>query len=622
MFPIQLVEYLNQNKINTICWVVSALTMISAFGTFDTIKPQYLKTVTFCGEVFPVKQFNIWKNALPDVEFFNLYGPTEATGVCTYYHADHLFEEGEAIPIGKTFKNTEILLLNKEGCGFMKKASRIILAVTLTLALVSGSVSVTESEAASVPKLKDKKITVVQGETKTIKVKGQWIKSKKFQTTKKSIATVTKKGKVKGKKVGSCIIKVTVKYKKTKKAKRLSTRKLTCKVKVVKKQNVSPKPTRQPDLNITAAFTGQVADTSVKLMKQSALEDIKGGKNVLISPESILTAMAMVVNGAGGDTLTEMQKALYGSLSVEEFNKNMSAYNDYLVLSDSVKFHLANGIWIRNQAVEVDPGFLATNETYYHSKAYLEPFDNTTVKKMNDWVKIHTNGMIPSIIHNIPATASLYLMNALAFEGRWAIQYKDHQVKREAFTTASGEKKTVNMLNSTEHTYLKDDKATGVMKSYEGYDYAFVAILPNKGISLEQYLAGMTGESFVNMIRSGEQKEVLTKIPEFSYDYDTNLISALQSMGIEKAFTSEADFSRMAKTKDGTWSIASIVHKTHMELDKNGTKAAAVTAILKATSAAPTEPPNEVYLDRPFLYAIVEESTGLPIFMGAVNTVK
>ena len=115
MFPLQIVEYLNEHKINTINWVVSALSMISAFGAFDTAKPEYLRTVTFCGEVFPVKQFNIWKSALPEVEFYNLYGPTEATGVSTYYHAERLFEENEVIPIGKSFANTEILLLGADG---------------------------------------------------------------------------------------------------------------------------------------------------------------------------------------------------------------------------------------------------------------------------------------------------------------------------------------------------------------------------------------------------------------------------------------------------------------------------------------------------------------------------
>ncbi len=115
MFPVKLVEYLNRYQVNTVCWVVSALTMISAFGTFDIAKPKFLKRVTFCGEVFPVRQFNIWKKTLPDVGFYNLYGPTEATGVSTYYHADRFFGEEEVIPIGKPFTNTQILLLNEKG---------------------------------------------------------------------------------------------------------------------------------------------------------------------------------------------------------------------------------------------------------------------------------------------------------------------------------------------------------------------------------------------------------------------------------------------------------------------------------------------------------------------------
>lgn len=115
MFPVKLVEYLNEYRINTICWVVSALVMISAFGTFDLVKPEYLRLVAFCGEVFPVKQFNKWKSQLPDVDFYNLYGPTEATGVSTYYHADRFFDEKETIPIGKPFANTQILLLNEKG---------------------------------------------------------------------------------------------------------------------------------------------------------------------------------------------------------------------------------------------------------------------------------------------------------------------------------------------------------------------------------------------------------------------------------------------------------------------------------------------------------------------------
>lgn len=115
MFPVKLVEYLNEHRINTICWVVSALTMVSAFGTFDTVKPEYLHTIAFGSEVFPVKQFNLWKETLPQAEFYNLYGPTEATGMSCYYHADRLFEEKEVIPVGQPFRNTEILLLDADG---------------------------------------------------------------------------------------------------------------------------------------------------------------------------------------------------------------------------------------------------------------------------------------------------------------------------------------------------------------------------------------------------------------------------------------------------------------------------------------------------------------------------
>lgn len=114
MTPVKLVEYLNQYKVNTICWVVSALTMISAFGTFDVVKPEYLRTIAFGSEVFPLKQFKLWRSVLPEASFTNLYGPTEGTGMCCYFHADREIEEGEPIPIGHPFKNTEILLLNGE----------------------------------------------------------------------------------------------------------------------------------------------------------------------------------------------------------------------------------------------------------------------------------------------------------------------------------------------------------------------------------------------------------------------------------------------------------------------------------------------------------------------------
>ena len=113
MFPIKLVEFLNEHKINTLCWVVSALTMISSFRTFDTVKPEHLRTIAFASEVFPIKQFNRWREALPNARFINLYGPTETTGICCYYEVDREFSQEETLPIGRPFKNTQILLLDE-----------------------------------------------------------------------------------------------------------------------------------------------------------------------------------------------------------------------------------------------------------------------------------------------------------------------------------------------------------------------------------------------------------------------------------------------------------------------------------------------------------------------------
>ena len=113
LLPVKLVEYLNEKKINTLCWVVSALTYISAFKTFDTVIPQHIKTIAFASEVFPVRQLNLWRAALPNTRFINLYGPTETTGICCYYEVDREFTEDEVLPVGRPFPNTEVILLDE-----------------------------------------------------------------------------------------------------------------------------------------------------------------------------------------------------------------------------------------------------------------------------------------------------------------------------------------------------------------------------------------------------------------------------------------------------------------------------------------------------------------------------
>lgn len=114
LLPVRLVEYLNEKKINTLCWVVSALTYISSFKTFEKVTPEYLHTIAFASEVFPIRQLNIWRGALPNARFLNLYGPTETTGICCYYEVDREFGEEETLPVGRPFPNTQILLLDEQ----------------------------------------------------------------------------------------------------------------------------------------------------------------------------------------------------------------------------------------------------------------------------------------------------------------------------------------------------------------------------------------------------------------------------------------------------------------------------------------------------------------------------
>ena len=114
-FPMKLCDFLNEHKINTVCWVVSALTMISSMGVLQTNPPKYLHTVAFGSEVFPLRQYELWRAALPNARFFNLYGPTEATGMSCYWRAERALEAGEAIPVGRPFRNTGLLLVGEDG---------------------------------------------------------------------------------------------------------------------------------------------------------------------------------------------------------------------------------------------------------------------------------------------------------------------------------------------------------------------------------------------------------------------------------------------------------------------------------------------------------------------------
>lgn len=374
-------------------------------------------------------------------------------------------------------------------------------------------------------------------------------------------------------------------------------------------------------------FRLAAADFSLDLFQQSVKAETVSGSNILISPESVLSALAMTANGADDATLTEMEDVLCGGMDIPSFNSYMYTYNNKLTTTEDVTFHLANSIWIKDKPTEIQvhEDFLQTNRNYYNADAFLADFDDATIKDINNWVDANTNGMIDQLLNKIPDGAVMYLINALAFEGAWETPYEERQVNENGkFTNYLGTEETVAMLGSTETQYICGEHVTGFVKNYEGGDYAFLALLPEEGMSVDACISSMDGSTFLSLYDNRTYQDVLVQIPEFTYSYDTELSQPLTAMGMGTAFEKTADFSKMADTDSGALYINRVLHKTYIQVDRAGTKAAAVTAVemMNETAVFDPEEPLSVYLDRPFVYAIIDTETGLPIFIGTVNTIE
>lgn len=372
-------------------------------------------------------------------------------------------------------------------------------------------------------------------------------------------------------------------------------------------------------------FIQNTANFAFELMKLLIKEN--AGENVMISPDSIITALGMTENGAGTTTLEEMRKILGGELTLEEYNKALSGFNKMLTDSSNVTFNSANSIWVRNtEEMEISKAFLQSVVDYYDSEFYIADFNNQTVDDINAWVNEKTNKMIPSVIDKLDEDNRMLLINAIAFEGEWAEQYEEGQVHEDrTFTNAKGETEKAVMLSSAESGLITLKGGQGFRKSYRGGEFEFVAILPPEGVSAEEYIEGITGAEFIEAYNNKDfTPQIIANIPEFKYDYSTSLKNPLISMGMQESFTDTADFSGMLASGKRDLKIGDVIHKTHIELDRNGTKAAAVTAVVMDVCSAEPEVRETVTitLDRPFVYAIVNSGTGLPVFLGTVNSVE
>ena len=364
------------------------------------------------------------------------------------------------------------------------------------------------------------------------------------------------------------------------------------------------------------AFKNSSADFAIKLFQQTR----DGNKNSLISPLSVMLALSMTANGAKGETLAQMEALLGGDIPMETLNEYLYSYIKALPSEKTAKLNSANSIWFRDNGFTAQKAFLQKNADHYGAEAYKSVFDEKTLRDINNWVKKNTDGMIEKIIDDLDPDAVMYLINTVLFDAEWKNIYKKDEIRDGTFTALDGTKRAVSMMYSTEQRYLDDGKATGFIKPYKS-GYSFVALLPNGDISLSDYVASMTGKSFIDTIKSAKDVSVETAIPKFSYDHDIEMSGALKALGMTKPFEpSKADFSALGSSDSGNIFISRVLHQAYIAVDGKGTKAGAATAV-ETVYTALEEGVYQVTLDRPFVYAIIDDATGLPVFIGTVTDI-
>ena len=369
------------------------------------------------------------------------------------------------------------------------------------------------------------------------------------------------------------------------------------------------------------AFAQSQMRLAVELFQSSVLES--KDENVLISPLSIQLALAMTANGADGNTKAEMEALLGGEISLEDLNEYLYSYVNNLPSAEKYKLQIANSIWFRDDEgrLQVEKDFLQKNADYYGAQAYKAAFDDQTLKDINNWVKDHTDGMIDSILDQIDEDAVMYLINALVFDAEWQHVYDKSDVYKGKFTNIGGTEKQVDMMHSEETVYLQDENATGFMKPYSGSKYSFAALLPNEGVDINEYIAGLTGEKLMKTLNTPQLGMVMATLPKFSYEYELTMNDVLKELGMPTAFNeAKADFSKLGESSRGNIFIGEVLHKTFISVDELGTKAGAVTKVEMNDESAPMSE-WVVNLNRPFVYMIIDNESKLPVFIGLVAAI-
>ncbi|MFB2895043.1 serpin family protein [Aerosakkonemataceae cyanobacterium BLCC-F50] len=376
--------------------------------------------------------------------------------------------------------------------------------------------------------------------------------------------------------------------------------------------------TKQNSNNMNQKLVQANTNFGFKLFSQIFAK--KTDKNIFVSPSSVAIALQMTYNGATGSTQQAMAQTLQlQGMSLAEINQSQLALMESLTKIDpKVRLDIANSLWLK-QGFPFKPEFLQTTEKYYQAKATNLDFNNpNSVKIINNWVSQNTNSKIPTIIDSIDRSAVLFLINAIYFKGSWQKEFSKSATQEKPFTLLNGTRKQHPLMSQTgKYRYYENALFQAISLPYGSGRLSMFVFLPKPNVKLADFSRSLTAENWQQWMKQFSSRDGQIVLPRFKLEYDITLNEALQALGMGVAFQNQANFSNMTSKEV---QIDEVKHKTFVEVNEEGTEAAAVTSVgIRTTAALPREePPFNMVVDRPFFCAIRDNQTGTILFMGSI----
>ena len=354
-------------------------------------------------------------------------------------------------------------------------------------------------------------------------------------------------------------------------------------------------------------------------ISKSLLYDIiteKEGQNAVISPMSVISLLGIAAASTDGDTSEEIVRLLKAE-SKDELLYWISEIIKIIMSSDSTE---SASVVIAAEKIKdyINPEYKDMIGKFFDAGLVSS---SNIVKDVNKWVNKKTRGMIKNIADDSMSDMLAALLNAITFISDWSKKYKSDDIEPGEFTNYDGNVCRPEMMFSKEKLYVENEFYTGFIKAYKDDNFSYMALLPKKKRSKSFFRRALYTSELSDLYKNAQFTTVYTTMPEFKIDYTENLTAFLERNGIKNIFTNSADFSPMASNIP--LKLDSILHKAHIEVDRRGTKAAAVSfAYVEAGAAPMMGETKSVILDRPFIYAIMHNNTGLPMFVGTVQALK